>query len=376
MRILVTGGAGFIGSHVVDRLVTRGHQVVVLDNLDPQVHGDNAEPRHILKHIDVGRIEFIRGDIRDFQAVEAGLESVDAVCHLAAAVGVGQSMYAPHYYTSVNVDGQGVLMEVMARAPHQYRKFVVASSMSIYGEGLYRCLTHGEQRFATRPEAQVAAGDFECHCPVCGTPMVPQPTPESKTLESTSIYALTKKQQEELALCFGGAYRIPTIALRFFNVYGSRQSLNNPYTGVAAIFMSRLKNHNAPIVFEDGLQSRDFVHVHDLADTVVRAIEIDGIESGVYNVCTGRPTSIAEVAHVLADKLGVAIAPEIVGKYRAGDIRHCLGDNRALAAQLGTAPHTTFAEGVDELLAWSARETATDTVEASVDALRKAGLVR
>ncbi len=377
MRVLVTGGAGFIGSHVVDRLVEHGHDVVVLDNLDAQVHGAGAvEPANIAGHVVEGRVEFLRGDVRDPAAVSLALGGVDAVIHLAAAVGVGQSMYQPHYYTSVNVDGQGVLMEEMAKDPRRYRRFVVASSMSIYGEGAYRCPEHGEVAPPSRTDDQLARGDWELTCSTCGRPLEPVLTRETKPLQFTSVYAISKKTQEELALCFGRAYGIPTLALRFFNVFGSRQALSNPYTGVAAIFRGRLKNGRAPLVFEDGAQSRDFIHVHDVADAVVQAAEGTGDACAAVNVCTGRSISIAEVASVLAERLGVPIDPQVIGKYRAGDIRHCIGDPTQARALLGFEAKTTFAGGLDELIRWSEQQAPDDRVDASLAELTRQGLVR
>lgn len=376
MRVLVTGGAGFIGSHVVDRLVARGDEVVVLDNLDPQVHAEGASvPAYLERYVLDGAVEFRAGDVRDARAVEGALEGVEAVVHLAAAVGVGQSMYAPHYYTSVNVDGEGVLLEALAQAPKRYRRLVVASSMSIYGEGAYRCAKHGEVSPPPRPEARLARAEWEVPCPVCGEPLGPVPTGEGKPLQSTSVYAITKKAQEELALCFGRAYGIPTVALRFFNVYGSRQALSNPYTGVAAIFMARLKSGRPPLVFEDGRQSRDFIHVFDVADAVVRALEVEGDVSGGFNICTGRAVSIEALAHRIAERLGVDLGPTVVGRYRVGDIRHCVGDPSQAKARLGFEARVGLDEGLDELIAWSAAQTVRDRVEASFAELEGKGLV-
>jgi dTDP-L-rhamnose 4-epimerase len=371
-KILVTGGAGFIGSHVVDRLVERGDDVIVLDNLDPQVHGPAAARAPYLPPA----ARFIHGDVRDPAAVATALDGVGAVIHLAAAVGVGQSMYTPHYYTSVNVDGQGVLMEAMAAEPSRWRRFVVASSMSIYGEGAYRCGAHGVVTPLPRSEERLARGDWEPPCPLCATPLKPILTGEQKPLQHSSIYAITKKTQEELALCFGAAYGLPTLALRFFNVFGSRQALSNPYTGVAAIFMARLKNGRAPLVFEDGGQSRDFVHVSDVADAVVRALDAPAHVSGAFNVCTGRPVTVRRVAEVLAERLGLDLAPEIVGRYRAGDIRHCVGDPTRMREVLGFAARTSFAEGLDELIAWAERQSAQDRVDASMAELERQHLIR
>jgi dTDP-L-rhamnose 4-epimerase len=377
MRILVTGGAGFIGSHVVDRLVERGHDIVVLDNLDPQVHGESSTfPINIEDHVLARRVEFTHGDVRDATAVAGALAGVDRVIHLAAAVGVGQSMYQPHYYTSVNVDGQGVLLEEMAKAPKQYARLVVASSMSIYGEGAYRCAEHGVVAPPPRDESRLARGEWELMCPGCDRTLQPILTTEDKPLQFTSIYSITKKTQEELALCFGRAYDISTFALRFFNVYGSRQALSNPYTGVAAIFMGRLKNGHAPMIFEDGRQSRDFIHVFDVAKAVVQAAEVESEGVDALNVASGRPVSIRQVAETLAERLRVDIAPVNVGRYRAGDIRHCLGDPCRAEARLGFKATTSFADGLDELIEWSERQTAVDRVDASFAELERQGLVR
>ena len=372
MRVLVTGGAGFIGSHVVDRLVARGDDVVVLDNLDPQVHGPNAgAPLHLAQGA-----RFMHGDVRAPGAVARALDGAEAIVHLAAAVGVGQSMYEPHYYTSVNVDGQGVLMEAMAKEPARWRRFVVASSMSIYGEGAYACPQHGMVAPPARQEADLARSEWEARCPLCGDVAQPVLTREDKPLLATSIYAITKKTQEELALCFGGAYGIPTLALRFFNVYGSRQALSNPYTGAAAIFMSRLKNGNAPLIFEDGQQTRDFIHVSDIADAVVRSLDADAGVSGAFNVCTGRPVQIREMAELLAECLGTALSPEIVGRYRVGDIRHCVGDPARAREALGFEARMSFSDGLAELIAWAADEAAEDRIEIGLAELTRQHLVR
>lgn len=377
MRILVTGGAGFIGSHVVDRLAKTDHELVVLDNLDPQVHGEGTTfPANIEQHVLQHRVEFSHGDIRDPETVRRALEGVETVVHLAAAVGVGQSMYEPHYYTSVNVDGQGVLMEEMAKDSKRYRKFVVASSMSIYGEGSYQCPNHGLLSPGPRPESRLARGEWELQCESCGSVLSPSLTAESKPLQYSSIYAITKKTQEELALCFGQAYGIPTFALRFFNVFGSRQSLSNPYTGVAAIFMSRLKNDKAPLIFEDGLQSRDFIHVSDVADAVTCATLTDSEGVATLNIGTGRPVTIRQVAETLAERLSSSIEPEIVGRYRAGDIRHCVSDATLAEARLGFKARISFAAGLDELIAWSEQQEVLDRVEASMGELERNGLVR
>ena len=377
MKVLVTGGAGFIGSHVVDSLVREGRAVVVLDNLDPQVHGeDAATPTWLARHVEGQAVRFVKGDIRDRSAVDDALTGVDTVIHLAAAVGVGQSMYEPDYYTSVNDHGQGVLMASMVADAGRYRRFVVASSMSIYGEGAYRCSDHGTVYPRIRSAEQLAGSVWELTCPSCDGALTPALTAEDKPPEATSVYAITKRTQEDLALCVGSAYEIPTVALRFFNTYGSRQALSNPYTGVAAIFLGRLMNGKAPLIFEDGQQTRDLIHVSDVATSILCAADAQIARSGAYNVCTGQPISVVEVARTLATRLGLEIEPEVVGRARTGDIRHCIGDPSEAEREIGFRATTRLADGLDELIAWSQGQVADDRVDDSMRALEARGLVR
>ena len=319
MKVLITGGAGFIGSHLADRLLAEGHDVRALDNLDPQVHGNGQRPDYL-----DASVELQVGDVRDHDAVGRALEGVDAVYHFAAAVGVGQSMYEIERYTSVNAIGAAVVLEEVVQRRDAIRKLVVASSMSIYGEGQYRNPRTGETGIAPglRPELQLAAKQWELLAED-GGPLEPEPTAETKPLRPTSVYAVNKRDHEELFLSVGAAYGIPAVALRFFNVYGERQALSNPYTGVAAIFSSRLLNDNRPLVFEDGRQTRDFIDVRDLVRGCALALGADEADGTTLNLGTGRATSILEVARTIAAGLGKEIEPEIVEPYRAGDLRHC-----------------------------------------------------
>jgi len=372
-RILVTGGAGFIGSHLVDALVERGHRVRVLDNLDPQVHGETAEPDAIAPHIAAGDVEFVRADIRDANAVRTSLADIDAVSHQAAAVGVGQSMYRIADYVRANSAGTAVLLEAMVGRERPVEKLVVASSMSIYGEGQYVCPEHGTVYPSLRPESQLRDGDWEMHCPDCGAILEPEPTDEEKPLLPTSVYAVTKRDQEELCLSVGAAYGIPTVALRYFNTYGPRQSLNNPYTGVAAIFTSRLLNRRAPLVFEDGAQSRDFIHVSDIVRANVLALESDGADGRAVNVGTGRRLSLRDLVAALREKLG-GPEPEYVSRFRKGDIRHCYGDVTRARDLLGFQARVRFEDGIEDLAAWAAGREAVDRVEEARRELEAAGL--
>jgi len=320
-KILVMGGAGFIGSHLVDALVTQGHRVRAFDNLEPQVHGGLREWGKWPDYCNPDA-EYVLGDGRDRQALRKAMQDVEVIFHLAAAVGVGQSMYEIERYVDANTCGTAVLLDILANDASirsRVRKLIVASSMSIYGEGKYECPVHGVVYPRLRSSEQLATGDWELHCLVpvaspksqvagrksqvanrtCGLSLMPLPTDEEKPLFPTSIYAITKKDQEEMCLAVGRAYGIPTVALRYFNVYGSRQALSNPYTGVAAIFSSRLLNGKPPVIFEDGLQSRDFVHVSDIVQANLLAMERDEADYDVFNVGTGRAMTILDVANAL-----------------------------------------------------------------------------
>ena len=369
-HVLVTGGAGFIGSHVVDRLLARGYKVRVLDSLVDQVHQGRA-PRHLSPEA-----ELIVADVRSESRLTAALKGVDSVLHLAAEVGVGQSMYEISRYVDGNCSATGVLLEQLASGRFDIGRLVVASSMSIYGEGLYACEAHGTVSPQPRDESQLLVKDWEERCPVCGNAVEPIPTHEEKPINPTSVYAISKLDQELLCLSVGAAYGIGTVALRFFNTYGPRQALSNPYTGVAAIFSSRLLNGKPPLVFEDGQQRRDFIHVSDTARAVVRAMEADTVTNVAVNVGTGRPVTVNDVARALAARLDLDIAPEVTEQYRAGDIRHCWADTKRAYDLLGFEAEVPFYTGVGDLVEWVARETATDLVELAREELRTRGLAR
>jgi dTDP-L-rhamnose 4-epimerase len=367
MNILITGGAGFIGSHVADELLHHGHRVRALDNLSPQVHGaDATRPAYLDRDV-----ELVRGDVRDPDAVRRALDGIDAVYHFAAAVGVGQSMYEVDHYTSVNNRGTAVLLEAIIDPPVE--RLIVASSMSLYGEGLYRGADGALSEVQERPLAQLRAADWEVR-DAHGAALEPVPTPETKTPSLSSIYALSKFDQERMCLLIGRAYAIPAVALRFFNVFGTRQALSNPYTGVLAIFASRLLNGNAPLIFEDGLQRRDFVSVYDIAQACRLALEVPGAAGRAFNVGSGTPHTIREVAALLSAILGKTIEPEICGKYRVGDIRHCFADISEAREVLGYEPRVTLEDGLVELAEWLQDQAAVDRVEDASRELAARGL--
>jgi dTDP-L-rhamnose 4-epimerase len=346
-KILVTGGAGFVGTHLVDALLERGHQVRVFDNFDPQVHGADGQRARWL----APEAELVVGDMRDADAVAHAVRGVEVIYHLAAAVGVGQSMYQIAPYTATNTLGTAHLLQVLVDREIELERLIVASSMSIYGEGRY-LRQDGSAPFATRRgAAQLRRHEWELR-DTDGVPLEPRPTDEDKPLDPTSIYALTKADQERMTLQIGEAYGIPSVALRFFNIYGPRQALSNPYTGVAAIFSSRLLNGNPPLIFEDGEQSRDFVSVHDVVRALLLAAERREAVGQALNVGSGRAITVREVGETLARVLGVQIEPEVTGRYRIGDIRHCYADISRARALLGYEPQVTLEDGMAELVAW------------------------
>jgi dTDP-L-rhamnose 4-epimerase len=356
LNILVTGGAGFIGSHLVDALIENGHRVRVLDKLVPQVHTE-GRPLYLNSSA-----EFIHGDVIDRPLLERALKGIDAVYHEAAEVGVGQSMYEMHRYVQANTLGVAVLLEALVAQRNAVRKLIVASSMSIYGEGAYLCSDCGVINPEPRPAGQLLARRWEVECPSCLGELKPIETNEEKPLYPTSVYAITKQDQEQLALVVGRAYSIPTVALRYFNVYGTRQALSNPYTGVCAIFSSRLLNDQSPVVFEDGGQSRDFVHVSDIVRANLLALETDRADYQAVNIGTGVATTVLQVAQLLAVGLKRDVEPEITGKYREGDIRHCVANISRARSLLGYEPRVTLEQGMPELLKWITAQKAEDRV--------------
>jgi len=366
-KILITGGAGFIGSHLCDELISKGYTVRVLDNLIAQVHGPDAERPEYLNP----EVELIVGDVRDKAVVLQALEGIDAVYHFAARVGVGQSMYEVNEYTDVNNRGTAVLLEALIQKP--VKRLIVASSMSIYGEGLYISANGEVVENAGRPLEQLKNGSWELSAN--GVPLTPIPTPETKKPSLASVYALSKYDQEVMSLVCGKAYNIPTVALRFFNVYGTRQALSNPYTGVLAIFASRYLNNKAPIIFEDGEQKRDFVSVKDVAVACRLALEVEEAAYGVFNIGSGNSYTVCEIAQQLSNTMGVQhIQPITTGEYRVGDIRHCFGDISKAKRVLGFEPKVTLEDGLAELSLWLEEQVAVDNVEQAKEELTARGL--
>ena len=368
--VLVTGGAGFIGSHLVDALVARGDRVRILDNLHPQAHPsgkpDNVHPE----------AELLLGDVRDRPTVERALEGVELVFHQAGLVGNGQSMYELRQYMDVNAVGTATLLEAILARRAQIQRLVVASSMVVYGDGAYACPEHGALPGALRLEERLRARRWEPICPRCRNEVVPIATNESHPLAPNSVYGVSKRDQEELCLVVGRAYEVPTVALRYLNTYGSRQVLGNPYTGVAAIVATRVLNGQSPIVFEDGEQLRDFTHVSDVVQANLAAAAADSRAwYRAFNVGTGRSTRIVDVVRAVTRALGSELEPRITGEFRKGDIRHCFADVAAARDLLGFEARVSFDEGAAELGRWASSQSPQDPTDAAHDELRRRALL-
>jgi dTDP-L-rhamnose 4-epimerase len=366
---LVTGGAGFIGSHLVDALVAGGERVRVLDNLDRLAH-PGGRPGHL--HPEA---ELVEGDLRDARVVGRALDGVDRVFHLGGVVGNGESMVNVRRAVDHNAGGTATLLEAVVGRRERVRRLVAASSMVVYGEGSYRCPEHGAVHPPLRPSEQLRRRDWEPRCPACGGPMEPVPTSEDAPLRPTSVYGITKRDQEELVLVLGRAYGVETVALRYLNVYGPRQALGNPYTGVAAIFAARVLNGKRPLVFEDGAQIRDLVHVSDVVRATVLAMDAPGAAGHAINVATGRRVRILDLAGRIAAALGSDLSPEVTGDYRAGDIRHCFADVSRARDLLGFEGRTALEEGLPELAAWVAGNVVAERGDEALADLRSRGLV-
>jgi dTDP-L-rhamnose 4-epimerase len=368
--VLITGGAGFIGSHTAGLLIAQGHRVRVLDCLDPQIHGRNAGfPSYL--HPDVERV---RGDVRSFDDVSRALRGIDVVYHLAARTGVGQSMYDMRDYVDTNCTGTANLLEAIVKGKHPLRRLVLASSRAVYGEGTYGCTEHGRTHPPQRRREDLDAGRFEVYCPACGAEMYPLPTEEDRPLRPMSVYAWTKRAQEEQCAYAASTFAIPVTILRYFNVYGSRQSLTNPYTGVVSIFYSRMRAGEDISLYEHGGPIRDFVHVSDVARANVLAMDAD-VEPGTrINVGSGEDSSIEAVAWALAAVCGADVPILPTDQFRVGDIYACYADIRRAADLLGYRPNASLPPGMEEFVRWADGEDSKDLYDKTVAELAEYGL--
>jgi dTDP-L-rhamnose 4-epimerase len=377
MHVMVIGGAGFIGSHLVDALVEQQFRVRVIDNLDAQVHADGLPPSYLNP-----RVELIRQDVRDLTGLRSALEGSEAIFYLAGAVGVGDSMYRIRHYTDVNVLGGANLLDILANQRHSVRKVVLASTVTVYGEGKYSCPCHGIVFPSVRSTERAAREQWELHCPKqensadCSARLTPLSTDEEKPLMPLSVYAVTKRAQEEMFLTIGRTYGIPVTVLRYFNVYGSRQTVSNPYTGVAKIFASQIIKGNLPIIYEDGLQTRDFVHVNDVVQANLLALQREEANGEIFNVGTGRPTTILEMARAISKRVGGDLAFQPSYQHRSGDVRHCWADITKIRSLLGFEPRTVFPAGLDDVLATVESAANPGRTDMAHSELAQKGLIR
>jgi dTDP-L-rhamnose 4-epimerase len=367
MNVLVTGGAGFIGSFISDILIDNGFSVAIMDNLEEQIHG-NKKP-----YINE-KAKFIKGDVRIKEDWKKALKDMDIIVHFAAMVGVGQSMYQPVRYLTTNVIGTANMYEALMELKMKPTAILLASSMISYGEGLYECKTHGKVCPLPRPEEQLEKKEWEVKCPECGEFIKPLPTPETKPPQNLSIYALSKYGQERIAMMNAEVLGVPTIALRPFNVFGQRQMLNNYYGVVNSNFLVRIKHNKQPIVFEDGNQTRDFVFVTDVAEASLAALKSG--KTGVYNIGNGKPTSIKRIAEILIEACGKNLEPLITEQFRPMDLRHCFSDNSKIKRDLGFKPKVSIEEGLKKFVEYYENLEIEDGTDNVITELREHGLLK
>jgi dTDP-L-rhamnose 4-epimerase len=375
-RILITGGAGFIGSRLANALIARGHVVRVLDNLSPQIHG--SRPRFSPLFLSLNpNVEFNLGSVTSKDDLAQALSGIDSVIHLAAETGTGQSMYAIQHYSDVNIGGTALLLDLIANQELPIRKLIVASSRAVYGEGRYRCSIHGFVFPASRMAENMLKGNFEVHCPSCGAPVEMVPTDENALVSPASVYGITKLTQEQMVLTVGRSLGVSAIAFRYQNVYGPGQSLSNPYTGILSIFSTRIRNGSGINIFEDGKESRDFVFIDDVIDATVRGLERDGLLVDVFNVGSGVATDVLSIADTLQALMGVTVSTRVTGQFRLGDIRHNVADLSKVRNVLGFEPSVSIKEGLRQFVDWVFGENIqADRYEESLQELKVRGLFK
>jgi len=373
-NILITGGAGFIGSRLCEKLFYQGNNITVLDNLSEQIHGDGES--FLFKKIK-DKCTFIKGDVRDKDDWFHAIKNQEIIIHLAAETGTGQSMYEIEKYNDVNVMGTAHMLELLADSNHSIKKIIIASSRSIYGEGKYNCKTHGVQYPSQRKEKDMEKGEFNPKCRICNLELDLLATDEESKIHPSSIYGINKQQQEQMVLLIGESIGIPSVAFRYQNVYGPGQSLSNPYTGILSIFSTRILNGNDLDIYEDGLESRDFVYIDDVVDATILGIEKDEANGEVFNVGSGVPTTVQEVAEKLKTFYESDIDISISGKFRIGDIRHNYADLTKIKNMLGFTPKYNFQKGISEFVSWvKTQEVMEDRYEQSAQKLKQKGLMK
>ncbi len=374
-NILITGGAGFIGSNLTLKLIKKAYDVTVLDNLSPQVHGkDQSSPSYLAIK---DRVNFIKGDVRNISDWHKAIQHQDVVVHLAAETGTGQSMYEISRYVEVNIEGSANLLHYLTNERHSVRKVIVASSRAIYGEGKYICSEHGIVYPEARQERDLLRAQFECTCPHCGCIVESRATDESSKAHPTSVYGITKQSQEQMVLTVCKSLGIPAIAFRYQNVYGPGQSLSNPYTGILSIFSTQIKNHSDLNIFEDGKESRDFVYIDDVVEATVLGIENKDIVNEVFNVGTGTPTTVLTVTETLIEAYGSSVEAVVSGNFRLGDIRQNYADLTKIRTVLGFDPKYDFRDGIGRFVEWvNGQKVEEDRFSSSIEEMRERGLFK
>jgi dTDP-L-rhamnose 4-epimerase len=372
-NILITGGAGFIGSNLSLKLISKGYSVTVLDNLSPQIHEEVSPLYNSIKD----KVNFIHGSVLIYDNWKTALNNIDVVVHLAAETGTGQSMYEIEKYTDVNIKGTSIFLDILANEEHTVKKMIIASSRSIYGEGKYQCLEHGYVYPKDRIDSDMAKGDFSVKCPVCNEDAELLATDESSKIHPSSIYGITKQVQEQMFLVMGKSLNIPAVAFRYQNVYGAGQSLSNPYTGILSIFSTRIKNGNDITIFEDGKESRDFVYIDDVVDATVLGIEKAEANYEVFNVGLGKAINVLTVANSLVKEYNSNSKIKISGNYRLGDIRDNYADLTRINDKLGFQPKVSFEEGISKFVKWvNEQDISEDKYEKSISEMKSKGLYK
>lgn len=377
MRVLITGGAGFIGSHIALKLIDKGYEVTVLDNLLEQIHGANPDQTSPLYCSIKDKVRFIKGDVCDKALLVQALEDVDYVIHLAAETGTGQSMYEIKRYIDVNIGGTALLLDILTNSKHHVKRVVVAESRAIYGEGKYHCEKCGDVYPTERKNEDMAKGDFECHCPKCGGMLSLIATTEDSAIHPSSVYGVGKQVQGQLVHMICKSIGVESVSFRYQNVYGPGQSLTNPYTGILSIFSTRIKNHKGINIFEDGKESRDFVYIDDVVDATIAGMEVLEANGHVFNIGTGVSTDVLTVAQTLSKHYGIEVPLKVTGNYRLGDIRHNYADISLARKILGFEPKWSFDAGIKQFTEWvNKQELQTDNYEASLEEMKQKGLFK
>lgn len=376
-NVLITGGAGFIGSNLAIKLIAKGYSVTVLDNLSPQIHGDNPAKTSPLYISIKDKVNFVEGSVCERAKLEKAIEGQDAIVHLAAETGTGQSMYEIQKYTDINIGATALMLDILTNTKHSVKKVVVAASRAIYGEGRYLSQEMGYVYPLSRTEQYMSKGDFECKYEGCSKPLELVGTTEDNKIHPTSVYGITKQVQEQLVMCVCPTIGIAPVAFRYQNVYGPGQSLSNPYTGILSIFSTRIKNHNPINIFEDGRETRDFVYIEDVVDATILGLEKEAANGHSFNVGTGVATDVLTVANTLIEKYGIEVPVTVSGNYRLGDIRHNYADISLARTLLGFEPRWSFEKGIAQFAAWvNEQEVQEDKYEASIDEMKKKGLYK